>query len=190
MTLISILFIICVLLRIKLFTDRYEKGWKALIPFYNKYIIGRTINEKRWGKITALTNFIFISILFSCVGIEYAILTKLPNEITNVETFNLSDYVPNTLITGNTILKILLSVSGIIYFISWIVLTYRFSDKQNSTTWWMLGWGILPVVPYFYYAFINKTVFLAGKGLVEFQKTEVQIQEKPKKVKKPKKKKK
>ena len=181
MTFIFIAFIICIIARVKIFKDRYERGWKALVPFYNKYIFGKLIDNKKLGLIVSICNALFIGLICICVYIEYEILDKLPYTIEDVDTFNILDYVPQSLLTSNNVFKILLLISAVAYFVTWVILTYKFSAKQNSNTWWMLAWAIIPVVPYIYYAYIYNTVYLTDKGLVQFQKMEVQIEEKTKK---------
>jgi len=175
MDVIIVLWLVCVGCRIKLFVDRYEKGWKALVPFYNKYILGKTINEVKCGKLTALTNFLFITAFWICVGVEWAIWSSLPSEIVDIENFNINDYVSTSLLTSDVVCKVILLITAILYYVSWVILTYKFSDKQGTSTWWMVGWGICPLLPYIYYAFIYKPVYLPSKGLVEYQKIEVKI---------------
>ena len=180
MIFIFVAFIICIIARVKIFWDRQEKGWKALIPFYNKYVLGKIIDNKKIGIIVSIFEFLFIGIISLCIYIEYIILEKIPYTITDIDNFNLTDYVPQSLLTSNSIFKILLIIIAVLYFISWVILTYKFSDKQNSNTWWMLAWAIIPVVPYIHYAYIYKTVYIPNKGLIQFQKTEVRVEKEPK----------
>ena len=173
MDLILLFFIICIFCRIKIFKDRQQKTWKALIPCYNKYAFGILADTKKIGIITSIFNLAWLIFLFVNIQIETLILNKIPDTITDTITdtkgFDISDYVSQNLLISNYILKGCLIVSLLGYLICWIILTYKFSQKQESNTWWMLAWGVIPVVAYLYYAIFYKTMYIPGTGIVQKQ---------------------
>ena len=180
-TLLSILF------RGKLFKDRDIKYRWTFMPFYNKVILGKLSESKKLGIATATSSFITTMLLGICVYVEYSIWTMLPQGEIDISVFKVEDYVPQAYITANDVLKILLLIVAAVYFIAWVALMYKFSEKQDASTWWMIAWGIIPIIPYFYFSYIHKSIYIPQDGLVELQKVKVAKQVKTKKGKKKKK---
>lgn len=54
-----IFYILTVIAGWKIFEKAGEKGWKALIPIYNVYIMYKIVKMQKWFWITLLASFIF-----------------------------------------------------------------------------------------------------------------------------------
>ena len=161
----------CTIIRCVLFYKREQGWWKALVPFYNKRVLGNLCDSKKLGTIVSFISFIFYLTVFLAISIEFYILDSL-NNITlseiEIETFNIYDYVSVEAISANSVSKLFLLGIAILYFIVWAILMRKFSEKNTSSTWWMLLWALVPIVPYVYFSFIKKEYYIPGQGVVKY----------------------
>lgn len=177
MVFVTILAIICAILRAVLFNQRGEKPWKALIPFYNKYILGRLCDAKKLGIITTIFCFLtHFSIIFTYY-IEITMLSLIPAG-TDFSTAKVKDYIPDDLVTSYHTSQILMLIFMIIFILSWSIMMRQFSEKNNANTWWILGWAICPIVSYIYFTFINNYYYTVDKELVKYEVKKVNENEK------------
>ena len=158
---------LCVIMRGIIFQARDEKWYKTLIPFYNKYILGKLCDKKIIGitvaVLSALTICAFIGTAiyeFDCIEnyAEYATVTNngktelyvtLPEIQTNI--LNISSYVTLGI--------------AFIYFAMWTWMMRDFSVKNGKSSWLLFAWAILPFTVYVYFA-ITPKVYIPDKGIL------------------------
>ncbi|MBR2769392.1 MAG: hypothetical protein IKD68_10700 [Solobacterium sp.] len=128
----------------KIYSDRGEAGWKALIPFYSSYVFGRIVRDKPKGiamMISALiavgSGIVFYSFL--------AALLSLQNSGPTIEI-------------GLVLSGLCMSVSVLVFFALQIILKVRFVQNENSPIWLALLWIVLPIFGDIYYAFMHRPV--------------------------------
>lgn len=164
-TILLMLFVVCMVLRGIIFQNRGEMWIKTLIPCYNKYILGKLSDSKKLGLMVAIANALFYIVTFIKVVLESYIVDAINMYATEI-TESLSDIVPQNIITANNICEYVVYVSAGIYFILWVTLMRKFSELQQTSTWWMILWGLCPIVPYIYYTFIYQSYYIPKEGLV------------------------
>ena len=168
-----LLTIFCIMFRGIIFKNRDEKWYKTLVPIYNKYIIGKLSDSKKLGAFTGLFNFLTHIMLLVSMG-------TIMNVYQNVEDLQLVyDELGNPAYYTGKFDQSLINLSyvflyitlglTIISFLLWVILTYKFSVKQKSSTWWMIIWGFIPTIAYFYYALVYKKVYIPDVGLMEIK---------------------
>lgn len=167
MVFISLIIIICTILRAVIFNQRGEKAWKSLIPFYNKYVLGQLSDAKKLGIITAVFNLITVIITMCSYSIELMMLSLIPSG-TDLAVSKINDYIPKDLLMLNDTSKILLLISCTIFLFSWSLMMRQFSEKNNANTWWILGWAICPIICYIYFIFVNQYFYTKDKKLVVY----------------------
>lgn len=161
--------IICIILKAVLFMQRGVSPWWTAVPFYNKVIIGKLCDNIKLGIIAAIFNFTTYLSFFILYFIEIMMVNKLPANI-DFNKAKPQDYIPETLSQGNEIALIALAISSILFMIVWALLMREFSKKNNSNSWWMIGWVLCPIICYIYFIIIKKEYYTADKELVTFEK--------------------
>lgn len=173
MDLLLILVVIYTILRAMIFYKREEKWWKSLIPGYNKYLLAKLCDCKKLGKylavISTLTSITFIT--------KYAFELEITSAIYSFtgNSDNIYDIISKQILDINEVLFYVLIISGCIYLILWLFIMRRFSEKNNTSTWWVIGW-LVPVIPYFYYALICKKFYIPEIGVIEIQEVRKKIE--------------
>lgn len=168
MVFITIVTIICVILKAVLFNQRGEKAWKALIPFYNKYVLGRLGDAKKLGIINTIFCFLANAAIFFTYYIELVMLSLVPVG-TDFSTAKVKDYIPDDLVASYHASQVLMLIFVVIYFFSWALMMRQFSEKNNANTWWILGWAVCPIIGYIYFIFINNYFYTINKELVKYE---------------------
>ena len=136
----GILGIVSIIAMWKIFEDRGEQGWKALIPFYSTVTFGKVCGDEEDAKksILWLVGFIVSSIV--AVGVGQA--------------------------TESGILMLLFSLAALassVMALVHIVKLYRNFDKvNNGPSWMIILWILLPAAAGIYYAFVQKNYNLPG----------------------------
>ena len=160
----SILFVLSIIGKWKIFEDSGEEGWKSIIPFYSSYIFGRTFNEGELGKKLGWSealltlgmiplSFIILFVLFFVFaltfsgGLGFITLDSLWVELYN--TFSPSYRI------GIAVLLIYILVTFIFVYVYHIKLHYRYTLYKNVGTWFMIIWLLIPSAGYLYFAFRN-----------------------------------
>ena len=167
LTFISLLIIICTILRAVIFNQRGEKAWKSLIPFYNKYVLGKLCDSKKLGIITMVFSCLTYVITMISYSVELMMLSLIPSD-TEFSMTKIKEYIPNNLMTLNDTTKIMMIIFGVVFLFSWSLMMRKFSEKNNANTWWILGWAICPVVSYAYFCFIHPYFYTIDKNLVVY----------------------
>ncbi|MBR2761526.1 MAG: hypothetical protein IKD66_10175 [Solobacterium sp.] len=128
----------------KIYSDRGEAGWKALIPFYSSYVFGRIVRDKPKGIA------LMISALFAVVSgiVFYSFLAAL---------LSLRSSGP-VIDVGLVLSGLCMSVSVLVFFALQIILKVRFVQNENGSIWLALLWIVLPIFGDIYYAFIHRPV--------------------------------
>lgn len=165
MTFISLLLIICTVLRAVIFNQRGEKFWKALIPFYNKYILGKLSDAKKLGIITTIFSGLTYFITIFSYNVELMMLSTIPS---GTDITKIKEYIPDELMTLNDVTKAMMLIFGVILLFSWSLMMRQFSEKNNANTWWILGWAICPIISYIYFIFIHPYFYTKEKELVMY----------------------
>lgn len=102
---IAIFAIVWVILAIiagwKIFEKAGEKGWKALIPVYDMYILYKIVGMKMWFWIT-LAVTVVVSIIVGAMGFD-------PNTM-NADSFSGNTLVPALIYTAEMIFAFVISV--------------------------------------------------------------------------------
>lgn len=182
-----IILAICVVLRGILFVQRGEKFLLTIVPWYNKYVIGRLCEQKKLGIATAISSALFYLILFGNTVIEYLIIDSVSGLTIDTEdpsSINLSEYVPKELLNYNEIIKAAVFISAILYFVLWVILMYKFTVMNDASTWWFIVWGIAPIISYIYFTAVYHTYYTPKEGLISFVTTKAERKERKKKKKK------
>ena len=172
MELILIILITCTILRAVIFNQRGEKPWKAVIPLYNKYILGKLSDTKKLGIITAIFCALTYIILILSYSIELMMLSLIPSG-TEFSNESFSEYIPDTLTNANDASKILLLLVAIIFVFSWSLMMRKFSEKNKANTWWIIGWAISPIICYIYFIFIHKYFYTIDKEIIVYTKNNI-----------------
>ena len=161
---IYLVLLFCVIAKCVLFAQRGISWWKGLIPFYSTYILGKTVDKKKLGLITALSTLVW----FILVTVLYFY------EIDLIATYydTLQDnylLVPEGTVLTITILRYITVGITLASFVLWEMLTYQFTKKHLDKKWkvvlMQIGWGVFPLIPYLYFI-CCKVIYKDGK-LVE-----------------------
>lgn len=164
----------------KIFEDRGEKGWKAIIPFYSTKIFGRVAKDEKLGNRTMraqiFTFILAILVMFigiAILGFQYAAAdqmflggvgalavdgstAELPPELLEaLNSQSLTSAVPSELILGLGVLFLLMIILCIVYLVRQIKLYNRFIVNESAASWLIIVFIFLPAFAYFYFAFIR-----------------------------------
>ena len=116
MVFVTLLAIICIVLRAVLFNQRCEKPWKSLIPFYNKYVLGKLCDSKKLGIITMIFSFLTHFCVVFTYYTELIMLSAIPSG-TDFSTAKMSDFVSKDIISIHSASQIILCILSIILII-------------------------------------------------------------------------
>lgn len=164
-----IAYLLAAILRCIVFHKREEKWYKGLIPFYNKYTLGKLCDNKVIGIINGILNFLTIGVFASLIILEYHMLMELPSVIEDASTFDVYQYISQTEMDFNNGLQVALGIVAALYFVSWVWLGYRFIKKNGDPVWWILVWILVPDLSYIYYSTHSK-MYIPGTGMVKLKK--------------------
>ena len=152
----------------KILEDRGEKGWKALIPFYNTYVLGKTFNNTKGAKKMIFSGILVIlSALLFFIAIALSTGSGAEIYVSDMTDMN-AIIIQNQISSGSSfgvfgIFTIILLIASVIYFIVCHVKFYSAFDKANNGPSWMIVlWIFLPAAANIYYAFIQKNYNIPG----------------------------
>lgn len=146
----------------KILEDRGEKGWKALIPFYATYTLGKTFGGQKTA-LKMIASCILMILAFAGCALytmaNYSAGTDMI--ITDITDINGIDFVnSNISFTGNPMIVLLLlaiAIVALVVTIVYIIKFFRAFDKANNgPSWMILVWLFLNPLGYIYYAFTHK----------------------------------
>lgn len=164
----------------KIFEDRGEKGWKAIIPFYSDYVFGKVCDETKLGKkvvIWEVTTIILLFVVFFALSFSLASsgsLEQIQEIIATLEANPNAVITPDMMANNNLtlsnpvpfLISLLLFVIAIIFLFVYIIkLRYRFTVKNNGQTWLMILWILIPAIALLYFAFIHKDIYRVGDDI-------------------------
>lgn len=135
---LPLLIILCLC---KIYGDRGESFWKAIVPFYSYLVFGRLAGDEKTGRKMMIASF--FTVLFA-VGFYYfltAVFSVKPRRFSN----EILSYI----------FFILMAVSFIVTFICNILLKVKFVKNEKDPGWVALLWIIFPPIIDIYYALIK-----------------------------------
>ena len=168
MDIVTILVLTSIICKCIVFSKHQIKWYKALIPGYNKYLIGKFIEKKKLGLVNAILIPLTKIYLFLCYGFElwiidkYAVSVQIPATETTKAMTRIEVYVPKNIADAAIISKYILLGLVFIAIIFWSIMMYKFTRKHNKTGWWIVLWAFVPAIPFLYFA-ISSTTIVDGK---------------------------
>ena len=123
----------------KIFEDRGEAGWKALIPFYSTWTFAKTCNDTGTAKkliISIVTLILSTPLLIFALATESSALTLVS--------------------------AALLCASAVFALIYSIKLNKHFDIANNGPSWMIIIWIFVPVVAVLFYAFVQNNYNIPG----------------------------
>lgn len=142
------IFIVDTILRGILFNEIGIKWWKAIIPLYNKFVLGKEVEDSSLGLILAILTPIFYTYYIFCLGVEMFILRTYSTQATIGDTTKLEVLVPKSVATLSLYTKYWLLVFIVGMVALWLGLMYKFSKKYTKK-WSTILW-IIPPIGYLY----------------------------------------
>lgn len=163
---IILMWTIDALARCIIFKKRDIKWWKALIPGYNKYLLGKLSDNKRLGKINMILVPFTIIYFLACFLFEtwiiksYSYQVIIPYQASQASQISVKvpDYIANVAIYSKYALIILV----VIAMVYWTKLMYNFTKLHQKSNWLVLFWALCPPISYIYFA-ITKDTYINGK---------------------------
>lgn len=164
MEILLILFGVCIVERCFIFFQRDVSFWKALIPGYNKYVLGKLCNCKKLGIATAIFLLLLIGALIGIYNFEVWIVeTYASNGVfVNPATGQLILDVPEHIANWLQVFKYVIIGLAACSITAWSWLMLKFSQMHQKSNWWILLWALCPAIPYTMLAF-SKQVAMYGK---------------------------
>lgn len=138
----SFLPIISLICTWKIFADRGEAGWKAIIPFYSFLIFGRIAgDENKAVKLIVASILSLVCFTIFCTALVFSLS----------HTYSGSAAGIFLILSG-----IGTAVSTIFAFLYGILLKVRFVEKEQDPGWIALLWVLFPIAGDLYYAFLKR----------------------------------
>ena len=138
---LSFIPLISVICTWKIFADRGEAGWKALIPFYSFLIFGRIAGDEKKGKrlmIAAIISLVFAIAFFISL------------------TFALAGFGSESAVGVILVLSFIgMCISVIFACAEGILLKVKFVEKEKDPGWMAVLWVFIPIAGDIYYAFLK-----------------------------------
>ena len=130
----------------KIFEDRGQAGWKALIPYYASLTFGRCCGEEERGKKLVITELALTATMLAFIfSFFWLLMQTSPGGNSNQPVA--------TAIFGISML--LLLVLGIVWFVISVKIKWSYSVLEEEKTWTVLLWALIPVAGNIYYAFLG-----------------------------------
>lgn len=131
------------ILRCILFKEIGIKWWKGLIPLYNRYELGKAVEDKSLGIIFGTVTPIFYLYYSFCVAVELFIIKTFSVNVSE-SLDKMEVLVPKSVATLSVYSKAWLLIFAVCMIALWIGLTFKFSKKYTKR-WHTLLWLIPPV---------------------------------------------
>ncbi len=125
----------------KVFSDRGEPFWKALVPFYSHLVFGRLAGDEKKGSNMMSASLLTVLCAIGFYGSLIAVYRTSPRS-TAAEFLTL-------------LFLLLMCVSFLATLIFGILLKVKFVEKEKDSGWIALLFAIFPPFGYFYYAFLK-----------------------------------
>lgn len=132
----NILSVITLVCAWKVYEDRGEAGWKALIPFYSELVFGRVVGNEELGRKKMLSA-LGVCLLLPVIVISAAVSTRA------------------SLVTAflGSVAFTACSIAVIVYDIK---MKSLFVSQKGDQSWLVLLWFLMPVAGWAYYAFVKE----------------------------------
>lgn len=160
------LFVACIICKSVIFNKHKEKWWKAIIPGYNYYILGKLGNSPKLGKVNMflipLSKIYFYFCYYFQLWIikNYAVQAKVPYN--NAMQMKIEVILPEKLAKFVIAKDYALIVVVTITLIIWSKMMFTYTKTHEKSGWWVILWAFIPLIPFIYFA-ISKTVYVDGK---------------------------
>lgn len=158
-----------------MFHQRDVAWWKAFIPFYNKYVLGKLCGHKVVGAVVGIFEFVWYIAIFILTSYETWIAQNYPSGISNGITYS---QVPAEILNNYNIVRISFIVFMLAYMIIWCYLMNYFSKMHGKSKHWIALWALCPGFVYYYFA-LSPYIVMNGKHY-KLQKVEVKSNERRK----------
>ena len=155
----------------KIFEDRGEKGWKAIIPILSTLTLGKVAHDSKHAKGRVFSGIaLFISVFILIVTYLFGVSSNYDFVITDMNDINgvvvTEQFTDNFTYNGNPFVLVLLAaliiISAIFYLINHIKLSMNFDQLNNGPSWMIILWIFLPIGAAIYYAFIHNSYDIPG----------------------------
>ena len=156
----------------KIFEDRGEKGWKALIPILSTLTFGKVAKDSKHAKGRVIAGIVLALSLLLLV-VTYAIglsNSQVDFTVTDMNDINgvviTEHYTDTANYTGNPLVLLLFVAATIIslvfYLINHIRLCKSFDSTNAGPSWMIVLWIFIPIAAAVYYAFIHHNYDIPG----------------------------
>lgn len=161
MEIIAIFSIICAICRCVIFKKRDAHWWQGIIPAYCTYKLGKLCDAKKLGLTNAIVQSVLFVFFFFSFGFELYLMSEYTVNI-DAETFSYAYVVvPENVAHIAIASKYILVGLAAIAFGFWCMMMWKFIKVHAKSSWWILPWAIIPVVPYAVFA-ISNDVYIDG----------------------------
>lgn len=156
----------------KIFEDRGEKGWKAIIPIISTLTLGKIANDSKHAKGRIFAGIVLFLLSFLLVVIYAAGMSNSNYDFTITDMNDINGVVITEQFTSNPtyngnplvlfILLGLIIVSIVFYLINHIKLCKSFDQLNNGPSWMIILWIFFPIGAAVYYAFVHHNYDIPG----------------------------
>lgn len=156
----------------KIFEDRGEKGWKALVPILSTLTLGKVAKDSKHAKGRVISGIALFVSMFLLLVAYFAGYTnsQVDFQITDMNDINgvviSEQFSDNGTYTGNPLILFiflgLMIVSIVFYLINHIKLCKSFDMTNAGPSWMIILWIFFPVAAAVYYAFIHHNYDIPG----------------------------
>lgn len=161
-----ILLFSCLICRCIIFRKQDKKWWTAMIPGYNKLILGKLSNTKVLGILNCIFHVLLHLTFIFCLSYELWVIDKYAQEVQISETQSIVQVLVPVYIAKISQIAIYLLIGFmIIACIVWAMMMWKFTLTQKRSPWWILLWVIIPIIPYIYFA-NTSIIYCNGKKYI------------------------
>lgn len=156
MSILLYIFTICIIERCFIFFQRDVAFWKALIPGYNKYLLGKMCGCKKLGIATAIVLTLCFGTLIGIYCFEMWIVRTHPIYYSDIAQQFVVEGVTETIVFWLRFMQYALIFLAALSVICWSWMMLKFSQMHKKSNWWILLWAVCPILPYTILAFSKR----------------------------------
>lgn len=163
---ILLLELVCAICRYVIFKKRDIRGRNAFVPWYNKYLLGKSIGQERLGKIVASAILVTKLFFALCFGYElwiiqnYAQVVQIPHD--GVTDSQIEVLVPDDIAQISVYSKYVLLAFAFVTVVLWSMLMWKFTMAHKRNPWWIVLWTVIPTISYIAFA-VSPEAVINGK---------------------------
>lgn len=156
----------------KIFEDRGEKGWKALVPILSTLTLGKVAKDSKHAKGRVISGIALFVSMFLLLVAYFAGYTNshVDFQITDMNDINgvviSEQFSDSGTYTGNPLILFiflgLMIVSIVFYLINHIKLCKSFDTTNGGPSWMIILWIFFPIGAAVYYAFVHHNYDIPG----------------------------